>query len=66
MACTLLAAASVPAFALGESSAAPASIVAKDNFFQDGSSADTSDNVVQIVAGETVTFSYPPALPSTT
>ena len=61
MACTLLAAASVPAFALGESPAAPASIVAHDDFFQDGSSADTSDHVVQIVAGETVDFSNPGA-----
>ncbi len=60
MACTLVAAATVPAFALGEGPAAPASIVAHDpSFFQDTASADTTDNVVEIVAGETVTFSYP-------
>src|SRR4051812_23024955 len=56
VACAVAAAAAVPSLAAGEKKAANGSIVASDFQFTDPSDGDTE---VDILAGQTVEFSYP-------
>jgi plastocyanin len=63
LACAAIGAIGFPGLAQGnaESSDPPATadVVAVDNAFRDASSADPSDNTVEITAGGSVTFGYP-------
>jgi plastocyanin len=57
--CALLAACCAPALVDAAPGEPAASIVVRDNQFQDGGSSDTTDNVVEVLPGSTVAFSYP-------
>ncbi|HWK29103.1 MAG TPA: plastocyanin/azurin family copper-binding protein, partial [Solirubrobacter sp.] len=66
MACAAIAVVSAPAFAFGKADdpTTSAELVAHDGdggavWFQDAASASTSDHTVEIVAGQSVKFSFP-------